>query len=198
MKKALLIIVSLLTASFVQLSAQNVLSLSNPKTGETNDFRKGSYVVYGIKADKSVHEGFIRSITDSSLEFDNAQVSLSQIDVLAGSTRERIRAQRTAQTIGAVLIAGAITALCIASSSSFHSRNYYHPEFHAQVWINLGYVVDWNFCSLNRYVHPHDYSEWNSSIVKEKVQAQKDISYDEKPVKEKGKKNLSGDDVYGD
>src|ERR1051326_1608210 len=199
MKKTLLFFIFLFSVSILQVSAQNVLALADTKTGETTTFRKGSYIVFGIKADKSVHEGFIRDITDSSLVFDNAQVALSQIDVLAGNTRERIHAQKTAETIGTILLVGGITALCVvASASSYHYHpHYHHSEFHPQIWLNLGYIINWNTCPIDRSIHLRDYSRCTAKIVSEDQNASEKISpsSDEKPKKEKSKNDFE-DDVY--
>ena len=189
---------SLLVAlSAVKGFAQNVLVLTNPETQQKEIFRKGSYIVFGVRSDSSVHEGFIRSITDSSLVFDNAQVGISQIDILAGNSREHIPAQRTAETIGTILIVGGITALCIAASaSSFHSTpHYHHVEFHPQVWVNLGYAINWGACPIDRSVHLRDYSKWKMSIVNEGQKIS--TPSEEKPIKEKKNQTEIEDDVYG-
>ncbi|MBI3500288.1 MAG: hypothetical protein HY063_00690 [Bacteroidetes bacterium] len=184
---------------FISAFADNVLSLTNPKTNQSDIFRKGSYVVFGIKADKSVHEGFIREITDSSLVFDNSQVSLSQIDILAGNTRERIRAEKTAETVAAVLIVGGITALCVASAFTFQPNYHFHhhADFYPHVWINLGYAINWNTLPVDRSVHLRNYGNWSAAIVKEELPETKSEKDSPKPEKQKKKKNKTGDEVYG-
>ena len=104
MKKSILALFILALFFFQGASADNILTLTNPKSNATDVFRKGSYLVFNTKSDNSVHEGFIRDITDSSLVFDNAQVSLSQIDVLAGSTKGKIVAGRVANAVANCLI----------------------------------------------------------------------------------------------
>lgn len=216
MKKSLLFFIFAFSSFLV--SAQNILTLSNVRTGENHVFRKGSFVVFGMKADSSIHEGFIRGITDSSLVFDNAQVSLSQIDILAGSTKGRIVAGRIAN--------GFANGLIVAGSGFFNvgieffsaSDGFYYWPVGGAIWLGgaviagVGYLFDWATCPLDHAVRVRNYRGWSAAIVKEEEQtkqetisAPKDSSQavtlpvEEKHKKEKRKrKNKFADDVYGE
>ncbi|HEY4800718.1 MAG TPA: hypothetical protein VII99_16680, partial [Bacteroidia bacterium] len=149
MKKSFLPFLFFLLLFFVSASAENILTLTNPNSKETEVFRKGSFLVFSLKADKSVHEGFIRYITDSSLVFDDAQVSLSQIDILAGSTKGKIIAGKIARAVGDVLvIAGTTVFDCGLSFFSIGDGAYYYWPIGGSIWLagafvaGLGYVFD--------------------------------------------------------
>ena len=110
MKKALFLFFIIFLITTFQSSAENVLVITNPKSGESDVLKKGSFLVFELKADKSMHNGLIRTINDSSLEFDDGQVSFSQINILGGVARSRIAAGHVANAIGNVLIvAGSAT-----------------------------------------------------------------------------------------
>jgi hypothetical protein len=211
-----LLFIFLIASFFFQLSAQNILTLSNSKTGETHVFRKGSFVVFGIKADSSIHEGFIRGITDSSLMFDNAQVAFSQMDILAGSTKGRVVAGRIANGFANGLIAVGSGFFNVGLEFFSANDGFYYWPVGGTIWLGgaviagVGYLFDWATCPLDHAVRVRNYRGWNAAIVKEEEQIkQEKISIptdssqtvippaEEKPKKEK-RKNKIADDVYGE
>ena len=213
MKKALLLPVLFFSFLLNAFSADNLLLLTNTRSHETNVFGKGSYLVFELKADGSMHEGFIRDITDSSLVFDNSQVSLSQINIVAGRTRSKIAAGRVANAVGNTLIGTGSVVFDCGTGIIFNSDYYYWP-IGGTVWLagaciaGLGYAFDWALSSPASSMRVRNYRDWNARImvegqvqVPEKKSLQpKDsiqtVTPPEKPKKEK-KGKVSGDDVYG-
>ena len=227
MKKIILIFIFLFSAFLQQVFAQNILTITNPKTQETHIFRKGSFVVFEIKADSSAHEGFIRSITDSSLVFDNGQVTISRVDVLAGSTKGRIVAGRIANGVANGLIIAGSTVFNCGLDFFAYSDGYYYWPLGGTIWLGgaviagIGYVFDWATCPLNHAVRVRNYRGWNAAIIKEgeEVQHQQSTESDsngqekistqqdsvqtatppeEKKYKKEKNKSKIADDVYGE
>ena len=215
MKKLLLLFI--FTISSFVISAQNILTLSNPETGENHVFRKGSFVVFGMKADSSIHEGFIRGITDSSLVFDNGQAEMPQIDIVAGSTKGRIVAGRIANGFASGLIAAGSGVFNVGIEFFSASDGFYYWPIGGTIWLGgaviagIGYMFDWATCPLDHAVRVRNYRGWNAAIrsedepVQEKIAAPMDSSQTvtppgvEKSKKEKRKrKNKFADDVYGE
>ena len=209
MKKYFILLFIALTS---QLLAQNVLTLTNPRNGEKDIFRKGSFLVFELKADNSTHEGMIRDITDSAIVFDYAQVSFSQIHVLAGTTKSRIVAGKVANSLG--------TALVIAGSTTFNFGwnffygDYYYWPIGGTIWMagafatGLGYALDWATPSDYR-VRVRNYRNWEAKIVPEEVQiVNHDTIYPPADTTHsdglkhrhhsRKQKSTHGDDVYGD
>jgi len=152
--------------------AENILTLTHPKTQETNVFRKGSYLVFELKADKSVREGFIRDITDSSLVFDDSQVSLSQINIFAGSTKGNIVAGRVADAVGnAFIIAGISVFNCGLGIFTNGDGSYYYWPIGGTIWLagaclaGIGYAFDWAARPLDHVVRVRNYRDWDASII---------------------------------
>ena len=219
MKKSLLLFLLLFSVFTFSVFAENILTLTNPKTQETNVFRKGSYLVFELKADKSVREGFIRDITDSSLAFDDSQVALSQINIFAGSTKGNIVAGRVADAVGnALIIAGTSVFDCGAGIFANGDGSYYYWPIGGTIWLagaliaGIGYAFDWASSPFDHVVRVRNYRDWNASIIKEEGQIidepqilqPKDSTQTitapvpEKSKREKRKKRkLSYDDVYG-
>ena len=221
MKKSLLLFFIALISAII-IHAENVLILTKPNSGETDVFRKGSYLVFELKADKSMREGFIRDITDSSLVFDDSQVSLSQINILAGSTKAKIVAGRVASALGnALIITGTTVYDCGLSFFSYGDGGYYYWPIGGSIWLagafiaGIGYIFDWATSPLDYSVRVRNYREWNASIVSSPQPSsrgeeanQNKISYPQDstqtvtpPAPEKSKKEkrkLSEDDVYGE
>jgi len=219
MKKSLLLFSLLFSVFTFSVSAENILTLTNPKTQETNVFRKGSYLVFELKADKSVREGFIQDVTDSSIVVDDSQVSLSQITIFAGSTKGKIVAGRVADAVGnALIIAGTSVFNCGLDFILSGDGNYYYWPIGGTVWLagtfiaGIGYAFDWASFPLDHAVRVRNYRDWNASIIKEEgqivdepqISQPKDSTQTitapipEKSKKEKRKKRKpSNDDVYG-
>jgi len=217
MKKAFLLLLVVFSITAFSSSAENVLVITNPKSGESDIFKKGSFIVFELKADKSTHEGLIRTINDSSLEFDDGQVSFSQINILAGTTKAKIVAGHVANAVGNVLIvAGTTTFNC--GLNFFSYGDYYYWPIGGTVWIagacvaGLGYVIDWA-APFDRHVRVRNYRGWEAHIannehtlvrenqVSPPADSSKTVLPDksDKPKKEKKKiKTSADDDVYGD
>ena len=177
-------------SSFVfSASAENILTITNPDTKETEVFRKGSFLVFELKSDKSVREGFIQDISDSSLRFEDSQVSLSQINVLAGSTKAKIVAGRVLNGIGgALVIAGTTVFDCGLEFLATGDGGYYYWPIGGSIWLagafiaGLGYAFDWASTPLDHTVRVRNYKGWSASIIDEdKIPAQTE----EKPKEEK-------------
>lgn len=212
MKKPLLLFSLFFSVFIFSISAENILTLTNPKTQETNVFRKGSYLVFELKADKSVREGFILDITDSSLMFDDSQVSLSQINIFAGSTKGNIVAGRVANAVGsALIIAGTSVFDCGLGIFVNGDGSYYYWPIGGSIWLagtviaGIGYAFDWASAPFDHVVRVRNYREWNPSIIMEEQDTSVAV-YPEKPNREmykpktkkkKKKKNITEDDVYG-
>jgi len=215
MKKSILLVSLIFSFLLNNAFAEKVLLLTNPNSLETTVFRKGSYVVFELKADKSVREGFIKDIIDSSIVFDYSQVSLSQITVFAGSTKAKIVAGKVAGAVGNALLLAGTTVFNCGTDLILYNDYYYWP-IGGTVWLTgafiagLGYVFD---CASGGYprhaVHVRNYRNWNASILDElqkykdpvKQIAQKDSTQvTDVPVdSKKGKKGkMYADDVYGD
>ncbi|MBI4929409.1 MAG: hypothetical protein HY841_01510 [Bacteroidetes bacterium] len=228
MKKTILLFSFLFSVFIFSASAENILLLTNPKTQETEVFRMGSFLVFELKTDKSIHEGFIRDIEDSSLAFDDimfqAQVSLSQITILAGSTRGKVVAGKVANVVGdALIIAGTAVFDCGLDFFAYSDSYYYWP-IGGTIWLagafvaGLGYAFDWAACPFDHAVRVRNYRDWNASIVaslqpssegegtKQETSPKQDstqtppvFSPENKKSKiEKKKKNKIADDVYGE
>ncbi len=203
--------------SIIALSAlaDNILLLTHPKTKETNVFREGSYLVFQLKADGSMHEGFIREIQDSSLVFDQSQVSLSQINIYAGSTKAKIVAGRVAHAVGNTLLFTGMTVFDFGLNVMLYNDYYYWP-IGGSIWLagafiaGLGHIFDWAISPPDRAVRVRNYKEWSASIINEeqpviansqKVQQPSDTTLKQvvPAVPAKGKRSkVTKDDVYGD
>ncbi len=207
------------------VSAENVLILTDPQTKETETFRKGSFMVFELRSDKTIREGFIREIQDSSLSFEDlmfeAQVSLSEIHILAGTTKGKVNAGKVANAVGNVLIIAGSTVFDCGLNFMVNSDYYYWP-LGGSIWVagaviaGLGYVFDWAAHPLDHTVRVRNYREWEASIVNEGLPA---VSVKETapadplpaqpkdtvqpvvpPVQEapaKKKRKIQDDDVYG-
>lgn len=223
MKRAILLFSACLLLVF-SACADNFLLLKNSKTGETNVFRKGSFIVFELKKDGTVREGYIREIKDSSLSFEDllfeAQVSLSEINVLAGTTKSKVAAGRVANAIGSTMLVVGGTVFDCGIDIMLHNDYYYWP-LGGTVWLagamiaGLGHAFDWALCPGERgLMRVRNYRQWEASIINEKTQfnntqttvhpstpgqPQPATSEPEKGKKEKKKKpNAQDDDVYGD
>lgn len=197
------------------LHAENVLVLTKPDSSQSHIFRKGSFLVFELKSDGSIREGFIRGITDSSLVFDNAQVSLSQIIILAGSTKGKVVAGRIANAMAHGLIfTGSVLFNC-GLEFFVHSDSYYYWPLGGAIWFGgaviagVGHVFDWAAYPLDYAVRVRNYRGWSAAIqgttsIEEKSQsfasdAPQEIALKEETKKEKKKKKkkvVTGDDVY--
>lgn len=216
MKRQILLPVILFSLLSLSAFADNILLLTNPKTKETNVFRTGSYIVYQLKADNSMHEGFIRNITDSSLVLDYAQVSLSQINIFAGSTKAKLVARRVVNEVGSSLLYAGMSVFDCGTNLIFYNDYYYWPVG-GTIWVagaviaGLGYAFDWALSSPQHSVRVRNYKQWNASIVtdgqtqsteKQNIQTADSTKIKPAPVappKEQQKKtNNTEDDVYGD
>ena len=221
MKKSILLF-SLFVSSFISgVSAENILTLTNPKTQETEVFRKGSFIVFELKKDNSIREGFIAEIGDSSLTFTDesyeSQVSLSEINILAGSSKAKVTAGKIAGAVGdAMVVAGMTVFDC--GLDFFSYGDYYYWPLGGSIWLagafiaGIGYAFDWAAHPLSHAVRVRNYRDWNARIinesdqpvVQEKVVPPVDsvkteiIPYPDVLKKEKSKKSKSGDDVYGE
>jgi hypothetical protein len=238
MKKKLLLLSIVFFISLLCAWAENVLLLTNPKTGETDAFRKGSFLVFELKADKSVREGFIKDITDSALVFYDVddpyidyeyeiphnlnlyvgQVSLSQIIILAGSTKGKIIAGKVTTAIGnALVLAGLSLFDCGWNLFIYSDTPYYYWPLGGSIWIagaivaGMGYALDWAmYPFFHHTIRVRNYRGWDACIVQEeqesKKQTQKQIltpqdSTEQKktpPKEEPQKKKVFKDDVYGE
>ena len=175
MKKALLLLLVVIAFPIFSICAENVLTITNPKSGESDILRKGSFLVFELKADKSTHEGFIREINDSSLVFDYAQVSFSELNILAGTTKSKIAATKIANTLGGVLIVTGSTVFN-CGLNFFSYGDYYYWPVGGTIWMagacvaGLGYMLDWATPYNNHgdhHVRVRNYRGWESHIVKE-------------------------------
>lgn len=211
MKRSILllaVIFSCLTAAL----ADNILLLTHPTSRETNVFRKGSYLVFELKADQSKHEGYIRAITDSSIVFDDSQVSLSQIHVLAGTTKAKLAARHVANTIGNSLLYAGLTVFDCGINLILYDDYYYWP-IGGTIWAagaviaGLGYAFDWAVCPPAHSIRVRNYSQWHASILTEGqpvAEEQKVLPKDTVPAQpvpvespKKKKNKITEDDVYG-
>lgn len=224
MKKPILFFSFLFSLFISSASAENILTITNPETKETEVFRKGSFLVFELKEDKSVREGFIREITDSSIVFDEAQVSLSQMNVLAGSTKAKIITGRVLNGIGGALVIAGTTVFDIGLEFfAYGDGGYYYWPIGGSIWLagafiaGLGYAFDWAATPIDHTVRVRNYRGWDAKIVieglpvqseehlKEEIKSQQidstqtaTPSVEEKPAKEKKRKNKVADDVYGE
>ena len=219
MKKYLLFLTTIFSSFALSVSAENILTLTHPKTQETNVFRKGSYLVFELKADQTVREGFIQDIKDSSIVIGDLQVSISQINILAGSTKGNIVAGRVADAVGnALIIAGTSVFDCGLNFIFYGDGNYYYWPIGGTIWLagafiaGIGYAFDWASSPLDHAVRVRNYREWNANIIREEgkiidetkiSQPQDSLQITTHPDSEKSKKErrkkriLSNDDVYG-
>lgn len=217
MKRSIFFLVIILSFLTFSAFAENVLILTNQKSQETTIFRKGSYLVFELKGDNSVHEGFIREIRDSSIVFDDSQVSLSQINIIAGSTKAKIVAGNVANAAGNILLFAG-TAVFDCGVNLILYNDYYYWPVGGTVWLagafiaGLGYAFDWALDPPKHAVRVRNYRKWNASIVASTQYASSEertngeLSYKKDstqvtPVpqrsKVKRKKILAEDDVYG-
>jgi hypothetical protein len=212
MKKRLLFLVSIICLTLNVVLAEHVLILTNLKSNETTAFRKGSYLVFELKSDNSMHEGFIREIRDSSIVFDDAQVALTQINVLAGSTRSKIVAGKVAHAVGTSMLYAGLTVFDCGTNLMMYNDYYYWP-LGGTIWLagafisGLGYAFDWALTPPEQSVRVRNYKDWNANIIEEgQPYVQKQISQPKdsvqttpvQPKKESKKKSKPiGDDVYG-
>lgn len=215
MKRLILLLLAVFLFLALSASADNILLLTNPESHETNVFRKGSYLVFELKADHSVHEGFIRDIKDSSIVFDDSQVSLSQINVFAGSTKAKIIAGKVANAVGNTLLFAGTTVFNCGIDLILYNDYYYWPLggtvwFAGAVVAGLGYAFDWVLSPSEHAVRVRNYRQWNASIVaegqqqiteKQNIQTKDSIQVSPAPVKpenkRKKKSQITEDDVYG-
>lgn len=209
MRKLLHFFLVIFSFSFSSSSAENALLLTNPKTGETTVFREGSYLVFELNSDRTIREGYIRSISDSSLSFEDllfeSQVSLSEITVLAGSTKGKIVAGRVANAVGNALVIAGTSVLDCGANLIFYSDYYYWPiggaVSIAGAWLaGMGYLCSFACLPFEHSIRVRNYRNWDTRIVQEE---QPETNYappataPEAPVKEKKKNKATGDDVYG-
>ena len=215
MKRALLPFLAILSFSYSSW-AENILLLTNSKSGETNVFRKGSFLVFKLNADNSIHEGYIRNILDSSILFDDAQVSLSQINILAGSTKAKAVAGKVVHAVGNTLLFAGTNVL--DGGLYLVCSDYYYWPIAGALCVTggclagMGYLFDWASYPFNHSTRVRNYRDWNVSIVHESEQVGKqkegiqspDITSTGTPPlhknsdRKKKNKKYSGDDVYGD
>ena len=219
MKRSILLL-AVLVSFLSSAIADNILLLTNTKTGETNVFRKGSFMVFELKKDNTVREGYIREIQDSSLSFEDllfeGQVSLSEINFLAGSTKSRLAARRVVNAVGTTLLFAGTTVFDCGTGIIMGSDYYYWP-LGGTVWLagafiaGLGHAIDWASCSPYHAVRVRNYRQWNASIIQEEqpqiTEKQNTQPSDTirtspaqaEPAKEKKKKSkITEDDVYGE
>ena len=226
MKKSLLLLTVIFSFLLVRVSAENILILTNSKSQEADIFHKGSYLVFELKADKSVHEGFIREIKDSSLVFDDSDVLLSQITIFAGSTKAKIVAGKVANAISNTLLLAGIAAFDCGADLILYNDYYYWP-IGGTVWLagafvaGLGYAFEWATFPFDHAVRVRNYREWNAKIIaspinqttgqplsseekvnQEKISQKQDsvqtVPAPGKSTKEQKKKEKFPDDVYGE
>lgn len=224
MKKTLLLFTVFLY-SFFGVSAENVLLLSNPKTGEVNEFKKGSFLVFELISDKSIREGVVKDIQDSSISFEDilfeGQVSLSQIKILAGTSKAKIVAGKIANGVGNAMVIAGMTVFDCGLNFMFYNDYYYWP-LGGSIWVagafiaGMGHLIDWATYPVEHRVRVRNYRNWEASIVKsEQVVSEKENqvikdstntinpeksipAIDKENKKEKRRKKVSNDDdVYG-
>ena len=214
MKRALLPFLAILAFSYSSW-AENILLLTNSKSGEINVFRKGYFLVFQLKSDNSIHEGYIRDILDSSIMFDDGQVSLSQINILAGSSKVNVVADKVVHTVGnAFLFEGTNV---VKGGLYLVSSDYYFWPLGGALCVaggclaGMGYLFDWASYP-NHSIRVSSYRDWNVSIVQESEQVGKqkegiqstDTTSDrlspsqKNHDRKKNNKRNSRDDVYGD
>ena len=214
MKRYFLLFVLIFSISLSAL-AENILLLTNPTSRETNVFRPGSYIVFELKADNSMHEGYIRDITDSSIVLDYSQVSLSQINIFAGSTKSRLAAGKVANALSNTLLYTGMTVFDCGADIMLYDDYYYWPVG-GTVWLagaviaGLGAAFNWALTPPEHAVRVRNYKKWEASIVAEnqpvplpekQVAPPADtIQTQPAPVEPKKdkKKKITEDDVYGD
>ena len=219
MKKTLLLFSLLFSSLFFSANAENVLTLTNPRTQETEVFRKGSFMVFELRKDNTVREGFIREIQDSSLSFEDqlfeAQVGLSEVRILAGSTKAKVNAGKVAGAVGDALVLAGMTVFD-CGLDFFSYGDYYYWPLGGSIWIagaaiaGIGYIFDWAAHPFHHSVRVRNYKDWNAQIVRKgdpvvkeekEVTPQDTVKASSTPVEEKStkkKKKFNGDDVYGD
>jgi len=198
--------------SLTELSAktENVLLLTHPVTKEAQELKEGSYLVFELKSDKSIREGFIREILEDAIILDDSQVSLSQIKILAGSSKAKVVAGRVANTIGNALLFTGMTVFDCGLNIMFYEDFYYWP-IGGSIWVagaliaGLGHVFDWAG-PTEHSVRVRNYREWEACIVSADKPLAKENKIKEdsivavpvlvEPQKEKNK--VTPDDVYGD
>lgn len=212
MKRHLLLSVLIFSIALSAL-AENVLLLTNPTSKETNVFRPGSYIVFELKADNSMHEGYIRDITDSSIVLDYSQVSLSQINIFAGSTKSRLSAGRVANALSHTLLYTGMTVFDCGLDIMLYDDYYYWPVG-GTVWLagaviaGLGAAFNWALSPPEHAVRVRNYRKWDASIIvegqpvpeKQIVSPADTIQVQPAPVepKKEKRKKITEDDVYGD
>jgi hypothetical protein len=194
---------------FSVLRAENVLVLTNPTSGKSHVFKKGSFLVFELKADGSIREGFIREITDSALVFDNAQVSVSQIIILAGNAKGKIVAGEIANAISHGLILSGSILFDWGWDCFWCDDCYYYWPLGSAIWLGgaiiagIGHLFNWATCPFDYVVRVRNYRGWNATIqtmpsVEKKVQLptpETTVKEESKKEKEK-KKVITKDDVY--
>lgn len=213
MKKSLLFVFTVFLSLVVH--AENVLVLTKPGSSQSRIFRKGSFLVFKLKSDGSIREGFIRDITDSSLVFDNAQVSVSEIVPLAGSTKGKIIAGRIGNALAnGLILTGSILLDCGLDFFVYNDSYYYWPLggaiwFGGAVIAGIGHAFDW-ISPFDYVVRVRNYRGWNASIsssvsgeerINESIQREtphgnSSVTKDELQKEEKREKNIFKDDVY--
>lgn len=212
MKKVLLLSIVIFLFLLNTVSAENILLLTNPRSHETDVFRKGSYIVVEFKKDGAMREGYIVDITDSSLVLDYSEVSLSQVNIFAGRTRSKIAAGKVAHAVGNTLLFTGSTVFNCGANIVLYNDYYYWP-IGGTVWLagaclaGLGYAFDWALTSPGGSMHVRNYRDWNARrITAGQPNTQKQISQPKdtvqpapvEPKKDKKRKSkVAGDDVYG-
>lgn len=199
------------------LYSENVLVLTKPDLSQSHIFRKGSFLVFKLKSDGSICEGFIRDITDSALVFDHAQVSVSQILPLAGSTKGKIIAGRIANALAnGLILTGSILLNC-GLDIFVYSDSYYYWPLGGAIWFGgaviagIGHAFDWITCPFDYVVRVRNYRGWiasisssststedkiNQSVQQETPNNPNSVTKDQPQKEEKRKQNIFRDDVY--
>ncbi len=174
MKKSLTVL--FLSLSFIlSLSArEKVLELTNSQTGDAKVFKHGSFLVFRMAGDSTVHAGFLKHIEDSTLVIYEprciTRVLVSEFHVLAGSAREELLAGNVLGSLGdAFAVSG--KGCLEAGSAAVLTGNYYLflvglPVLAGGVglWAS-GHAFRFFSAPFARIMKPHPLNGYDSALI---------------------------------
>lgn len=199
--------------------SQNLLQLTHPHTGEKHLLKEGAFVVFRLKEDNTIREGYIREIRDTSLSFEDLlfeeQISLNDITILGATNRSNANAGRVTHAVGNALILAGLTAFDCGIGFMVHSDYYYWPVG-GTIWLagalvaGIGHAIDWSARPMGPSIKVKNYREWRAEIVR--ITPEPPVVVTPEPEKQAGttdtlknqekkprkSKPVSGDDVYGE
>lgn len=110
MKQIITLILFTFLITVPAFATQQVLKLTDTRTGRTEVVKPGARIVYQLLSDSSIHTGKLEQITAFELQVNGEMISLSKIRILDARSKGEVIAGRVIHGFGSSLaFAGEVT-----------------------------------------------------------------------------------------